>query len=240
MKIKAYLLILLALALACKGESRKNTETETSVSMKQENENAAEVPDVTTVNIKYIFLLLPDDAFPMEAISVANRKLLLNSIGDDKAYDISPTPIDVCDVKNGFLSLTGMQFGWEMCYWNLKDARKLVIVNHGTESGSILRYFYYANGKLQENVNYSAIKNIVWKADDFIYLSRLNPNTRKEVVQKFAKADYTLYYKLPQKGTSIQVSLDTYALMDYSETNEIPAEATREVTLKWVNEKWER
>ena len=138
------------------------------------------------------------------------------------------------------MNLSGMQYDWEVSYWNLKDERKLVIVNHGTESGSVLSYFFYENGKLKEDINYNAIKNIAWKADDFIYLSKLNPNSRKIVEKKFAKADYTLYYKLPQKGTSIQVALDTYALMDNSETNEIPSEATKEVTLKWKNEKWEK
>ncbi len=238
MRIKAYLLILLSLALACKGESQKNTETETFVSVKQENENAAEVPDVTPVNIKDIFLLLPDDAFPMEGISLANRKGLLNYIGDDKAYDISPTPIDVCDVKNGFLSLTGMQYGWEMCYWNLKDARKLVAVNSGTESGSEIRTFFYQNGELTEDHNYQLGGNQIFTLSDFVDVSQLSSNTRKYAEQQFAKGAYSLYYQLPQKGTSLTVTIDTYQLMENNENYEIPYEATKKVVLKWINEKW--
>ncbi|MDY0102317.1 MAG: hypothetical protein RBS07_05225 [Lentimicrobium sp.] len=238
MKTKYYLLVVLTLLFACQGESQKSASAETSDSMRQENKVVTEASDASKVNIKDIFLLLPDDVFPLEEINIEKRELLLKHIGEDKAYDISPTPIGVCDVKNGYLNLTGMQFGWEMCYWNLKDGRKLVIVNQGTESGSILNYFFYENGKLIEDLNFDGISNIYWKADDFIHLSELNLNTRKEVEQKFARAEYILYYKLPQKGTSIQVTLDTYALMDYSETNEISEAATKEVTLKWENEKW--
>ena len=240
MKIKSYLLILIALASACKGESQKNTETETSVSLKQEHANAAEVPDLITVNIKDIFLLLPDDAFPMEGISVADRKLLLNSIGNDKAYDISPTPIDVCDVKNGYLSLTGMQFAWEMCYWNLKDGRKLVAINQGTESGSEIRIFFYQNGKLTEDPDYQLGGNQNYTLTDFIDFSQLSADTRKFAEQQFAKGAYSLYYQLPQKGTSLTVTIDTYQLMDYDGNHEIPDEATKEITLKWVNENWVR
>lgn len=238
MKTKYYLLVVLTLLFACQGESQKSASAETSDSMRQENKVVTEASDASKVNIKDIFLLLPDDVFPLEEINIEKRELLLKHIGEDKAYDISPTPIGVCDVKNGYLNLTGMQFGWEMCYWNLKDGRKLVIVNQGTESGSILNYFFYENGKLIEDLNFDGISNIYWKADDFIHLSELNLNTRKEVEQKFARAEYILYYKLPQKGLSIQVTLDTYALMDYSETNEISEAATKEVTLKWENEKW--
>ena len=244
MKLIHFALLLPLVLLACNSKQEKINIESTQDLMEQPAIIADEnqEPDLAgrSINIKYIFVLLPENVFHESSMSVTQRKELLNCIGEEKAFKISPTPIGVCDVKNGYLNLAGMQFDWEASYWNLKDERKLVIVNHGTESGSVLSYFFYENGKLKEDINYNAIKNIAWKADDFIYLSRLNPNSRKIVEKKFAKADYTLYYKLPQKGTSIQVALDTYALMDNSETNEIPAEATKEVTLKWKNEKWEK
>lgn len=238
MKSKIYLIALLALLFSCKSEKQKDTAAET-FGIDEQAEIAEETTDATAVNIKDIFLLLPDDAFP-EAISVANRKLLLNKIGEDKAYDISPTPIDVCDVKNGYLSLTGMQFRWEMCYWNLKDGRKLVAMNNNTESGSEIRTFFYHNGKLTEDPNYRLGGNQNYKLTDFINVSQLSPDTRKFAEKQFAKGDYIVYYQLPQKGTSLKLNIDTYQLMDYDEAHEISNEATKEVTLKWNNEKWER
>ena len=236
--IKAYLLILLTFVLACKGETQKSTEPD-NAGTETQAEIAGETTDATAVNIKGIFLLLPDDAFP-EAISISNRELLLNNIGEDKAYDISSTPIDVCDTKNGYLSLTGMQFGWEMCYWNLKDGRKLVAVNSGTESGSEIRVFFCQNGKLNEDPNYQLGGNQKFTLSDFVDVSQLSSDTRKYAEQQFAKGAYSLYYQLPQTGTSLKLSIDAYQLMEYDEAHEIPYEATKEVTLKWNNEKWER
>ncbi len=244
MKLVHFTIIMPLILISCNSKQEKiNIESAQDFIVQPTTiANKNQETDLTgrSINIKDIFVLLPENIFPEGSMKLAQRKELLKCIGEEKAFEISPTPIGACDVKNGYLNLTGMQYDWEVSYWNLKDERKLVIVNQGTESGSILNYFYYENGKLKEDINYDAIKKIVWKANDFIYLSRLNPNTQKVVEKKFAKADYTLYYKLPQKGTSIKVTLDTYALMDYSETNEISAEAAKEVKLKWVNEKWER
>lgn len=241
MKTKNYLLVLLALLFACAGENQKGAAAaaaENSDTMEQ-NEIAVETTDATAVNIKDIFLLLPENAFP-EAISVSNRKQLLRSIGEDKAYDISPTPIDVCDVKNGYLSLTGMQTGWEMCYWNLKDGRKLVAINNLTESGSEIRTFFYQNGSLTEDPNYQLGGNQNYTLTDFIDVSILSSNIKKMAEKHFAKGDYIRYYQLPQSGTSLKVRIDDRQLMDYDEAYEIPDGATKEVTLKWKNEKWER
>ena len=232
--------MILTLFLSCKGEGKKNMTAETLDTAEHKNEMTADASDTRPVDIKDIFLLLPDDVFPMDGISIANRKLLLNNIGDEKAYDISQTPIDVCDVKNGYLSLTGMQFGWEMCYWNLKDGHKLVAVNNGTESGSEIKTFFYQNGKLAEDHNYKLGGNQNYKLFDFIDVSQLSSDTRKFAEKQFAKGDYLIYYQLPQSGTSLKVSLDDRQLMDYDEAHEIPGEATKEVTLKWKNEKWER
>ena len=240
MKSTIYLLAIHALFLACIGEKQKNTDTETSVTVEQKNEITAEAPNAQAVNIRDIFLLLPDDAFPMEGITEANRKLLLNHIGEEKAFDISPTPIDVCDVKNGFLSLTGMQYGWEMCYWNMKDGSKLVAVNSGTEAGSKIRTFFYQNGKLTEDHNYRLGGNQTYKLTDFIDVSQLSLDSRKFAEKQFTKGSYILYYRLPQNGTSLKVSLDTDQLMDFNEKYEIAYKATKEITLKWKNEKWEK
>ncbi|MDD4747918.1 MAG: hypothetical protein RBR35_11455 [Salinivirgaceae bacterium] len=229
-KIKIYLITLFALFIVCKGEGHKKNTAKTLITLEQ----------VSVVNIKEVFLLLPDDAFPMEGMSIANRKRLLDHIGEEKASDISPTPIDICDVKNGYLSLAGMQFGWEMCYWNLKGGRKLVAVNSGTESGSEIRVFFHQNEELTEDHNYKLGGNQKFTLADFVDVSQLSPDTRTYAEQQFTKGDYNLYYQLPQKGTALKVSMDADQLMDYDEIHEIPFEATKTLTLKWKNEKWER
>lgn len=241
MKSKIYLTALFLLFLSCKENDQKNSiEAPILANVVQENEIWTETSDGTSINIKDIFLLLPDDALPMQGMSINNRKLLLKHIGEQKAFDISQTPIDICDIKNGYLSLTGMQFGWEMCYWNKKDGSKLVAVNSGTESGSEIRSFLYQNGQLIENHNDQLGGNQKYKLADFIDVSQLSKATRNFAEKQFAKGAYQLYYQLPQKGTSLKISLDTDHLIDYNESYEIPQEAIKEVTLKWKNEMWEK
>lgn len=190
------------------------------------------------MNIKDIFLLLPNDAFPLEEISVATRKLLLNSIGEEKAYDISPTPIEMCDVENGYLSLTGMETVWEMCYWNLKDGHKLVAINNGTESGSEIRVFFYQNKKLTEDTSYQLGGSQNYQLTDFVDDSQLSSNTRELAEKQFAKGNYQIYCKLPENGTSLILNIDTDQLMDYNEIYEISYEAIKDVIIKWKNEQW--
>ena len=241
MKSVIYLFVILALFFSCKGDKQKSTAADTLGTVEEKNEIVPETTAATAVNIKDIFLLLPEDAFMEgEAITVAIRKLLLKHIGEKKGYDISKTPIDVCDVKNGYLSLTGMQYGWEMCYWNLKDGRKLVAINDLTESGSEIRIFFYQNGNLTEDPGYRLGGNQNYVLADFIHVSQLSSNTRKFAEKQYAKGAYYMYYKLPKKGTSLTVRIEIYQLTDYNEDHEIPYEATKEVTLKWINEKWVR
>ena len=234
------LFVLVMLFGACKGESVKNTKAESLLTMGQERLLVDEITNLKSVNIKDIFLLLPDDVFPMEEISKENRALLLKHIGEDKAFDISSTPIGVCDVQNGYLNLTGLQYDWEMCYWNLKDGRKLVVVNSGTESGSEIRVFFYQEGKLTDDQNYQLGGNQRFELSDFVEVSQMSPDIRKYAEQQFANGAYHLYYRLPQKGTSISISLDIDDLVDDQENYDVFYEASKDVILKWKNEKWER
>ena len=240
MKTKYYLLVMLTLLFACQGESQKSASAETSDSMRQENKDEIEASDASKVNIKDIFLLLPDDAFPMEGISLADRKLLLNHIGDEKGYDISPTPIEICDVKNGYLNLTGTMYNWEMCYWNLKDGRKLVAVNSGSETGSEISMFFYQNGKLTKDHNYQLGGNQKYTLTDFVDVSQLSSDTRKFAEQQFAQGNYQLYYQLPRKGTSIKIGMDVNEMTENPEDYDVFYEASKDLILKWENEKWVR
>ena len=240
MRSTIYILAVFALFLACRGEKQKNNASNTLTSMEQESELIEGKTATPAVNIKDIFLLLPEDVFPMEAISVSNRKLLLKNIGTEIAYEISPTPIEICDVRNGFLSLAGMQYGWEMCYWNLKDGRKLVAINDLTESGSKIRIFFHQNGKLTEDTNYRLGGNQTFQLTDFVDVSKLETDIRKVAEKQFANGDYIIFYHLPQKGTSLTLNLDTEHLMEYNNDLYIKDGVTKEVIIKWENEKWKR
>lgn len=239
MRTKIYLLVVIALLVACNDQSQ-NIAAETLSTARQKSTLATEVTVAKKVNIKDVFLLLPSDVFPLEDISVTKRELLFKHIGEEQAYDISATPIEIYDPRNGFLSLTGMQFAWEMSYWNLQDGRKLVAVNKGTETGSEIRVFFYHNGKLSEDHNYQLGGNQHYKLTDFVDLAQLSVNTRKRAQEQFAKGAYHLYYQLPQQGTSLKVSLDTDQLLDNPEADGIPEDAIKEVILKWKNEQWVR
>ncbi|NLC49893.1 MAG: hypothetical protein GX762_05945 [Bacteroidales bacterium] len=234
------LFILVVFFVACKGESNKNTNAKSLLTMGQETELVDDIANAKPVNIKDIFLLLPNDVFLVEEISKENRALLLNHVGEDKAFDISLTPIGVCDIKNGYLNLTGSQYDWEMCYWNLKDGGKLVATNNSTEKGSEIRVFFYDDGKLTEDHNYKLGGNQNYKLTDFIDVSQLSPESLKFAEKQFAKGAYHLYYKLPQNGTSITINIDIEDLIDDDENYDIFYEASKDVMLYWKNEKWER
>ena len=174
------------------------------------------------VNIKTLFWMLPDDVFP-EYVPLDDKK------GKE-------SHINECDYKNGYLSFGGSQYTWEMCYWNLKDGRKLVAVNNHTEDGSVIRTFFYEKGKLREDKNYKLGGEQTYKLEDFIDVSQLKPDELNKVRKEFNKGNYTFYYNLPQKGTSLIVSLNEYSLLESYDV--IPYEAQKQVTIKWINEKW--
>ena len=84
-----YLLVFLVLVFACRSKSNENIKAESLLTMGQEIQLLEETVNDKSVNIKDIFLLLPDDVFPVEEISKEDRSLLINHIGEDKAFGIS-------------------------------------------------------------------------------------------------------------------------------------------------------
>ncbi len=235
-----YLFVLVVLFVACKGESNKNATSKTLSPVEMEKGIAQATTNPKHVNIKDIFLLLPNDVFQVEEISKENRALLLNHVGEDKAFDISLTPIGVCDIKNDYLNLTGSQYDWEMCYWNLKDGGKLVATNNSTEKGSEIRVFFYDDGKLTEDHKYKLGGNQNYKLTDFIDVSQLSPESLQFAEKQFAKGAYHLYYQLPQNGTSITIGIDIENLIDNEENYDVFYEASKDIMLHWKNEKWKR
>ena len=234
------LFILVVFFVACKGESNKNTNAKSLHTMGQETELVDDIANAKPVNIKDIFLLLPNDVFLVEEISKENRALLLNHVGEDKAFDISLTPIGVCDIKNGYLNLTGSQYDWEMCYWNIKDGGKLVATNNSTEKGSEIRVFFYDDGKLTEDYNSILGGEQDYKLTDFIDISQLSSKSLEYAEQQFMNGTYHLYYQLPQNATSITISIDIDELVDHDENYDDFYEASKNVILKWENEEWKR
>lgn len=174
------------------------------------------------VNIKTLFWMLPADALP-EYIDISDR-------------DALEELILVRDLQNGYLEIGGAQFTWEMCYWNLKDGRKLVAVNKNTVYGSVIRTFFYEKGKLKEKSDYKLGGEQTYILEDFVDVSQLDSDVLTKAREAFSRGDYNLYFGLPQEGTSLKVWLDEYSLMEQYDA--IPYEAQKQVVLKWENEKW--
>lgn len=239
-----YLLLSLLVGLSAWADARQvqaasRSGTLDAVAQEVRQPSAARLSN--PVILKEIFLRLPSDAFQAAGgLSVAQRQQLFTSAGDEPTAEASPTQIDRYDPRNGFISLNGAQFGWEMCYWNLPDGRKLVAVNEGTESGSLLRAFFYQDGQLTEAPDYRLGGEQVFILADFVDLTQLLPTTRQLAQQQFALGEYHLYYQLPQTGTALTVRLDTQHMLDYAEAHDIPDTALKEVQLKWIDYQWKR
>ena len=134
-------------------------------------------PTNRKTNIKDIFLMLPDNAFGHPDFTLEKRKEMLKTIGQQpninvENYDGTYAYIELCDERNGYLSvfyyfLEGYKY--EICYWNLKDGRKLVAVNKDEGHGDV-NFYLYENGNLSEDLYYCPdIYNV--QLDDFFETS---------------------------------------------------------------------
>ena len=217
------------------------------VGMVAQNNNQ---PNATKkIGIKDIFLMLPDSAFDHQDFTLKNRKKMLKTIGqrpntDVENYQGTYAYIDVCDPKNGYLSafyyfLEGYKF--EICYWNLKDRRKLVGVNKDEGNGA-LKFYLYDNGNLKENSTYEPETYDV-QLSDFFETSHLNAK-EKAILQDLFKNRVVFQYVLPRKGTSIEMRVGSIPFdMEYETMfDEAGLEDAKikykHLIFKWVNEKW--
>jgi hypothetical protein len=173
------------------------------------------------VNVKTLFDMLPYDALP--------EHVALGELDRDEY-------ICECDYENGYLELAGGHYEWQMCYWNLNDGRKLVAVNQGFETGPRLLFFYYEEGELREDGDYSLWEDITINLEDFIDVSQLHPDIIDDLREHVESLKYILYYQLPQEGTAIKVHIDYEEVIEDFES--IPYEAFKELTLTWIDEKW--
>lgn len=214
------------------------------VGMAAQNNKQAE----KKVGIKEFFLMLPESAFSNDNgdFSLQNRKKMLKTIGQRtsvKNYNETYSYIDVCDPQNGYLSAfydTLEGYKYQICYWNLKDGRKLVAINKHEGFGK-LKFYLYEEGKLKDGSSYAPdINNI--QMTDFFDTSRLNAKEKKNL-QSIFKEKLVFQYVLPRKGKSIEMSVGSIPYhMDY-ETMFDEADLTgkyelKHIVFKWVNEKW--
>lgn len=128
------------------------------------------------VTIKTLFKLLPE-----KALNPTFKDFNLDAARRD-SY------IEVCDEENRYLSLQN-KYGFEMCYWNLKGGKKLILVSYG---GPYPELFYlYSKGKISETNDFG-IKAL------------------KEYIEKTAAIDDWIQFYPPQQGTSLVVTIGPF------------------------------
>lgn len=204
------------------------------------------------INIKDVFLMLPDNAFGPFGhpdFTLEKRKEMLQTIGQRpdinvENYDGTYAYIELCDERNGYLSAFYYfpeGYKYEICYWNLKDGRKLVAVNQDEGHGDI-RFYLYENGSLTEDLYYGPdIYNV--KLDDFFETSHLDKK-EKNILQDLFENRIVFQHVLPRKGTSIEMRIGSIPFdMSYESMFEEAGLKEEKVVykhliFKWVNEEW--
>ena len=194
------------------------------------------------INIRDIFLMLPEQAVD-NRWSVEERKKLLTHVGvPAEGQEWIEPYVEVCDERNGYLRayLSYPDPTLEVCYWNLKDGRKLVGVNN-TFGYSDLKFYIYDRGRLCED-RLLAPKVSEVKVEDFYDLSQLSPKQRATLTDIF-KHRLVFLFKLPQKGTSIEMYVGAreqdaeYDTM-FDDLGLGDLVDTKYVVFRWVNEQW--
>lgn len=221
------------------------TKQQTNNQAKHQSNNQ----ETKKIGIKDIFLMLPDSAFDHQDFTLENRKKMLKTIGKqpemkDDNNENTYSYIEVCDPRNGYLSafyyfLEGYKY--EICYWNLKDGRKLVGVNKDEGHGE-LQFYLYENGKLKKDSSYEPQTYDI-QVSDFFETSHLN-SKEKKILQDLFKNRIVFQYVLPRKGTSIEMRVGSIPFdMDYESMFDEAGLKDEKVVykhiiFKWVNEKW--
>lgn len=231
-RILCILCLLSVVGIAAQNNKQTNKQTNKQAEKQTEKK----------VGIKDFFLMLPDSAFEdYDYMELKDRKKLLKTIGQDN--EDSRPYIDVCDPKNGYLSVFYYYIDdtqIQICYWNLKDGRKLVGVNRHQGFGE-LSFFIYENGELKDGSSYMPdTKNV--QVTDFFDTSRLNAKEKK-ILQDIFNDRIVFRYVLPRKGRSIEMCIGfPIQDMDYETMfDEAGIEdkiAYKHIVFKWVNEKW--
>ncbi|MBB6276249.1 hypothetical protein [Porphyromonas circumdentaria] len=200
-------------------------------------------------SIKEIFLMLPDDALD-NRLPQKERKRMLTTIGQRPEFkeeneDSNYTYIEVCDERNGYMSVFYYYpegYKYEICYWNLKDGKKLVAVNQYAGFGDVTFYLYEA-GKLRLAPSYAPETKKV-QVEDFFDTSLLNKKEKELLTELFNKR-VVFEFSLPRRGTTIEMHLGSIPFdMEY-ETMFLDAGFEdklqyKHVLFEWVNQTWKK
>lgn len=127
------------------------------------------------VTIKMLFKLLPEKVL----------KPVFDNFNLDTARRDSY--IEVCDEENRYLSLKS-EYGFEMCYWDVKGGKKLILVSYGGAGPEV--FYLYNKGKFSETNDFGikTIKEQVKKSpalegmNDLIHFYPLRDNTSLAVM----------------------------------------------------------
>jgi len=127
------------------------------------------------VTIKTLFKLLPEKVL----------KPVFDNFNLDTANRDSY--IEVCDEKNRYLCLKS-EYGFEMCYWDVKGGKKLILVSYGGAGPEV--FYLYNKGKFSETNDFGikTIKEQVKKSpalegmNDLICFYPLRDNTSLAVM----------------------------------------------------------
>ena len=195
------------------------------------------------VTIKDLFLMLPDEAFDEGDFSLSRRKEMLKTVGRKSNSEDDYTYIDICDPRNGYMSAFYYwpeEYKYEICYWNLKEGRKLIALNKSTGFGK-LSFYLYENGKLRPNKSYAPDLESL-RVEDFFDTSRLNKQERETLTDLFNNR-VVFEFVLPRKGTSIEMSVGSIPYdMEYEtmfqDAGLEDKISLKRVVFKWVNQKW--
>ncbi|MDO4692330.1 MAG: hypothetical protein Q4A64_05615 [Porphyromonadaceae bacterium] len=196
------------------------------------------------VGIRDIFLMLPERDLEWGEFSVQKRKEMLKNIGTKAGAEPADGQcVDLCDERNGYLRAFysyAEDFKYEVCYWNLKDGRKLVALST-TEGWSKLRFYIYDQGRLR--ADHSLAPNTAGvTVEDFYDTSRLTPKQRADLAKLF-KERIVFRFELPRRGTSIEMHIGTKVQdMEY-QTMFMDADLddlmeSKYVVFRWVKERW--
>lgn len=176
--------------------------------------------------LQRLFLALPDSS--ALNLTLAEREQMLapaaKPIGENNCR------IAVLDSANGYLRLAcAVEGTWEMAYWQAKDSARIVGIatsECGPECDGELLFFQVTNDSLVPAPDMAPAVVL----SDLINLKLLTADLQQDM----RDAPPGILYRLPRKGTTIQVVLDELGAED------IPANARRKVGLIWQDGRFQK
>ncbi len=141
----------------------------------------------SNADLMTLFRALPEEALPF-------------GFGDEAPAKNWEAYIDVCDEKNRYLNFRKDVAEWEMCYWNVKDGKNLILICTGFDT-----FFYeYNKGKVSKTEKYG-IKEMKKQIQKSIALNAVD--------------NWVQFYP-PREGTSISVIINACDYMAFQWKNE--------------------